>query len=290
MKRRLHGKRILITGASSGIGCALAEAAARRGARVALVARSQEPLEDVALRLRRYDTEVLAIPGDVTKPDDRRRMLDTTVSQFGGLDILINNAGIGSFGHFAESSEAVLREVMEVNFFAPAELIRLATPVLRQGNQPAIVNISSRCGRRAMPAWPEYSASKFALSGLHEALMAEAVRSGIHFLLVVPGMTRSDLRNRLLRNEGKLDLPSDKGMTAEYVAEQTLRALEKSRNEIVLGYDARLMLLLNRWFPRLMNWLVRRKVRQLYADELGAAPEAKSTVVMWESVGEEKGR
>jgi short-subunit dehydrogenase len=268
MKRRLQDKRILLTGASSGIGRALAAAAARRGARLALVARQAEPLEDLALELRQYDTEVFALPGDVTLPEDRRRMIDRVVQEFGGLDILINNAGIGSYGHFAESSEAVLREVMEVNFFAPAELMRLALPVLRQGVQPAVINISSRCGRRGLPAWSEYTASKFALSGLHESLLAESVRNGIHFLLVVPGLTRSDLRNRLLRNVGRLDLPSDKGMTPEYVAEQTLRALERSKREIVLGGDAKFMLFLNRWFPRLLDLLIRRKVRQLYADEL----------------------
>ena len=268
MKRTLHDQRILITGASSGIGRALAEVAARQGAKVAVVARQAVPLEDLALELRRHDTEALAIPGDVTKPEDRQRLLATVVDEFGGLDVLVNNAGVGSYGHFAESTEAVLREVMEVNFFAPAELIRLAMPVLRQGRRPAVVNISSRCGRRGLPAWSEYSASKFALTGLHESLLAESVRSGIHFLLVVPGLTRSDLRNRLLRNVGRLELPPDKGMSPEYVAQQTLRALVAHKREIVLGLDAKIMLFLNRWCPRILNLLIRRKVSQLYADEL----------------------
>ena len=87
----------------------------------------------------------------------------------------------------------MLRQVMEVNFFAPAELIRLAIPVLEQGRQPAIVNVASMCGRRAMPAWTEYSASKFALCGLTEALRGEMARFDIDVLLIVPGLTRSDL-------------------------------------------------------------------------------------------------
>src|SRR5260370_42474263 len=118
----------------------------------------------------------IAISADVTCAADRRQLLDSVCDRLGGLDVLINNAGVGSFGHFSESSEAVLRRVMEVNFFAPAELIRLALPLLRQGQQPAIVNIASMCGRRALPAWPEYSASKFALCGLSGALRAEFVR------------------------------------------------------------------------------------------------------------------
>src|SRR5207302_2835172 len=154
---------------------------------------------------------------------------------FGGLDILINNAGVGSFGHFAESSEAVLRQVMEVNFFAPAELIRLAVPHLQRGVRPAIVNVSSMCGRRGLPAWPEYSASKFALCGLTEALRAEMVRFGIDVLLVLPGLTRTDLGSHLLRNQGRMRIDFTGGMKPEMVAERIVRALEKNRTETVLG-------------------------------------------------------
>ena len=111
----------------------------------------------------------------MTSDADRRRLLDAAVERFGGLDVLINNAGVASFGHFADCTEAILRQVMEVNFFAPAELIRLAIPILTRGRQPAIVNVASMCGRRGMPAWSEYSASKFALCGLTEALRGELV-------------------------------------------------------------------------------------------------------------------
>src|SRR5205807_1929806 len=159
------GRRILITGASSGIGRSLAEQAARAGARVLAVARTVADLEDLADRLSREGAEVVAAPGDVTCDADRRRVIDTAVARFGGLDVLINNAGVAASGHFVECSEPILRQIMEVNFFAPVELIRRALPVLANGRQPAVVNISSMCGRRAMPAWPEYSASKFALCG-----------------------------------------------------------------------------------------------------------------------------
>ncbi len=270
MRRDLHGRRILITGSSGGIGRCLAERAVVRGARVVLAARSADKLSALAQRLSTGGADVLAVPADVTADADRRRLLEAVVARFGGLDVLINNAGVSSFGHFADSSEAILRQVMEVNFFAPAELIRLAIPHLRQGHQPAVVNVSSMCGRRGLPAWPEYSASKFALCGLTEALRGEMARFDIDVLLVLPGLTRSDLGRHLLRNEGRMKIDFDRGMAPEEVASGILTALEKNRTETVLGRDARWMLRVNRFFPRLVNRLLARKVRQLYADEFGA--------------------
>jgi short-subunit dehydrogenase len=266
MVRDLRGLRLLITGASSGIGRSLAEQAVRAGARVALAARSVEPLVAVVAELARDGREALAVPADITEPVDRRRLLDTVVSRFGGLDVLINNAGVGSWGHFAGGSEAILRQVMEVNFFAAAELTRLAIPTLTDGRQPAVVNIASMCGRRGMPGWSEYSASKFALCGLTEALQAELSRFDIDVLLVVPGLTRSDLARNLLRSEGRYPIPYDKGMQPEEVAAAALDALRRNRAETVVGSDARWMLGINRFFPRLVDRLLSRRIRQLYAN------------------------
>jgi short-subunit dehydrogenase len=172
---------------------------------------------------------------------------------------------VGSFGHFAGSSEEVLRQVMEVNFFAPAELIRQFAPVLAQGRQPAIVNVGSTCSRRGLPAWPEYSASKFALAGLTEALRGEMARFDIDVLFIVPGLTRSDLPRHLLRNAGRMKIEFDQGMAPEQVAASIIRALEKNRVETVVGRDARWLLRFHRLFPRLLNYLIARRVRQLYA-------------------------
>src|SRR5262249_1144106 len=151
--------------------------------------------------------------------DDRLRLLQVAANHLGGLDVLVNNAGIASFGHFADSSEEVLRQVMEGNFFAPAELIRQAVPQFRQGRPPAIVNIAPMGGRRGLPAWTEYSASKFALCGLTEALRGEMARFDIDVLLVVPGLTRTDLGKHLLRNVGRMKIDFSGGMSAEAVAE-----------------------------------------------------------------------
>jgi len=265
-KRNLVGRRVLITGASRGIGRALAERLARSGARLVLTARSADRLEELAGRLTATGADVVSCVSDVTVPEDRQRALETAVERFDGLDVLVNNAGVSSWGHFADSSEALLRQIMEVNFFAPAELIRLAIPILTRGQQPAVVNIASMCGRRGMPAWPEYSASKFALCGLTEALRGEMARFDIDVLLVVPGLTRSDLPRNLLRNAGRMRIDFAAGMTTEAVADAVVRAIEANRTEIVLGREARWLLRVNRFFPRVLDGLIGRKVRRLYEE------------------------
>jgi short-subunit dehydrogenase len=266
MTRSLREQRILITGASSGIGRCLAQQAAERGAHVALAARSADKLTELANELTSKGARVLAIPADIASEADREHLLETVAVHFGGLDVLINNAGVASFGHFATSSEDILRRIMEVNFFAPAELIRSAIPVLVRGKQPAIVNVASMCGRRGLPAWTEYSASKFAMCGLTEALRGELARFDIDILLVLPGLTKSDLPSHLLRNEGRMKIDFTKGMPPETVAAGIIRALERNRTETVLGSEARWILRVNRFFPRLVDRLMSRKVRQLYAE------------------------
>jgi short-subunit dehydrogenase len=265
MKRQLQDRRILITGASGGIGACLAEQAAAAGGRLVLAARSADRLEELAGRLASRGADVLAVPADVTVPADRQRLLDRAVERLGGLDVLINNAGVASWAHFADSSEAILRQVMDVNFFAPVELIRLAVPVLALGQQPAVVNVASMCGRRGMPAWSEYSASKFALCGMTEALRGEFTRFEIDVLLVLPGLTRSGLHANLLRNSGRMKIDFTAGMPPEKVAAGVLRALRGNHTETVVGRDAKWMLRVNRFFPWLVDWLIARRVRKLYA-------------------------
>src|SRR5262249_7602574 len=152
-----------------------------------------------------------------------------------------------------ESSEEVLRRVMEVNFFASAEMIRLAIPHLREGRQPAILQLSSMCGRRAMPFWTEYSASKFAVCGLLESLRAELARFDIDVLLVLPGLTRTNLGNNLLHTDGRMVIRFEHGMSPEYVARQTLDVLRANRAETVLGAEARWMIRATRWIPSVVR-------------------------------------
>ena len=265
MLRELTGKRAILTGASGGIGHAVATALAGAGVRLALAGRNADKLNELATAIRSAGGEAIAVPSDLTRADDRQRLVDSALGAFGGLDLLVNNAGVGSWGHFADSTEAICRTVMEVNFFAPIELTRLAVPHLMRGNQSAVVNVTSMCGRKGMPAWPEYSASKFALVGMSEAWRGEFERFDIDVLTIVPGMTNSGFDRNWLRNDGKADLRFQEGMTPEYLAAKIIDAVQKNRTETVLGSEAKRLLRFNRYFPRLTNWLLARKVKKLYS-------------------------
>ncbi len=266
MRRDVTGKRVILTGASGGIGSATARALAAAGARLILAARSVDKLEALAAELRAAGADVHVQPTDVTVPADRERLINAAVEKFGGLDVLVNVSGIGSHGHFAISTEAINRDILEVNFFAPVELIRLAIPHLTNGNQPAIVNVSSMTGRRAMPGWSEYSASKFALVGMSEALRGELSRFGIDVLLLLPGLTNSGFDRKLIRRDGRMVIRFDRGMKPEKVGNGVVRVLRKNKRETVLGREAHLVLLMNKFTPRLLRRLLSRAIKKRYAE------------------------
>src|SRR5204862_2812974 len=162
------------------------------------------------------------------------------IREFGGLDALVNNAGIGALGRFDHAYEARLRQVMEVNFFAPAEFIREALPLLKAANRPIIVNIGSVLGHRAVPEKSEYCASKFALHGFSDALRAELAPLGIDVLLVSPSTTASEFFAVAARQSSKP--PSRFGaMPAETVARHAVAAMIAGRHEIILSFSGKLL-------------------------------------------------
>ena len=229
-----------MTGASSGIGKATAEVFAKAGARLALVGRSSERIAAVADRCQTMGAEVTPIVANLEVDADRARIVDEAAGALGGIDALVNVAGLGSWAHFAdpENTEAIARQIMEVNFFAPADLMRRALPILTEGREPAIMTVASMCGRRAMPGWSEYSASKFALCGLIESLRAEFARFDVDVLLVNPGLTRSELRGHLLLAKGRAKIDYAKVMSTDYVGQQILRCLRNNVTEMTLGREA----------------------------------------------------
>ncbi len=257
-KRRIPGLRTILTGASSGIGRCLALELARQGARLVLTARRQDALEELQRQIRGLGREAHVVAGDIVDPTVRQQLLETANSELGGLDLLINNAGVGAIGPFAEASEARLRRVMEVNFFAPAELIRSAVPLLQAGQRPMVVNVSSVLGHRGIPKKSEYCASKFALHGLSDSIRAELAAHGIDVLLVSPSTTATEFFDNVLEKTADLPWLALGAMAAEAVARRTVKAIRRGRHEIILTPGGKLLVWCDRLCPPLVNRLVAR--------------------------------
>ncbi len=277
-RRQINGSRILVTGASQGIGLSLVEESCRRGAQVLAVARSENLLQDLAAKLQARGTSLHILAGDVTDSHDRDRMAEAALERMGGLDILVNNAGIGATGHFAEVSPDRLRKIMEVNFFGMTEMIRVFLPMLRSGRQPAIVNISSIAGKRGIPARSEYSASKFAVQGFSEALRAELAKDGIDVMVVCPGLTQTNFSQNMLEQKARMPMDHLRGMTADKVASAILKSVENGRREVCLTAQGRLIAFMSRFFPRWADRIAARRVRALFKDEIAARIAAKTSL------------
>lgn len=257
-RRRIKGLRTILTGASMGIGRALAEELARGGARLVLGARSREALESLAAELRGRGAEAVAVPCDVTAAADRQGLLDAARKHFGGLDLLINNAGVGALGPFVQATEDRLRRIFEVNFFGLTELVRLCLPALAEGDAPMIVNVSSILGKRGFPLSSEYCASKFAVQGFSEALRAELARTGIDVLVVCPGATETPFLQNVIDKQGERPWPDRGKMSAETVARKTVAAIRRGKHEIILTAPARFLHCMNRFAPCLVDRFLAR--------------------------------
>lgn len=260
--RELHDLRILITGASGGIGRALAEALLAQGARVLVMARRGQVLDDWRAKHSDTSERIATFAGDVTRADDRAAMLRLAEDRWGGLDILVNNAGLGSLGRFAESDPTILRRVFEVNFFAAVELTRAALPLLNAsssaGKSPLIVNIGSILGHRATPQNSEYCASKFALRGWSESVRPELRRAGIDLLLVSPGTTESDFYANTLSDQKSPPWHNPPPVPATEVARQIVRAMELGSSEVIPSWRGKGLVWANRWVPGIVERIMRK--------------------------------
>jgi short-subunit dehydrogenase len=255
-RRSIADVRAIVTGASSGIGRALVGELIRSGARVVGLARREDRLQQLADSLAAPD-RFAWIAADVTRSDDRLAAIDLCRQRFGGLNTLVNNAGVGGQGPFAKADEARLRQIMEVNFFAAAEFVRAALPHLRQAGSPLIVNVGSVLGHTAVPGKSEYCASKFALHGLTDALRIELGREGIDVLLVSPSTTSSEFFDVAI--DSTPGAPSLNGaMTPEAVACRIVAAMRSGRREIILSTSGKLLVWLDRLCPPLASWALRR--------------------------------
>ncbi|MBQ73507.1 MAG: short chain dehydrogenase [Gammaproteobacteria bacterium] len=250
MVNRFRNRTVVVTGASAGIGRAMARRLIEAGANVGLVARRREALEELA------GPNVAIFPGDVRDADFCSRAVEGTAEAFGGIDCAIANAGISMNAPFASADLSVFREMMEVNYFGSLHVARFAHPHLKK-SRGSLVFISSVVGKRGFPTRSGYSASKFAVQALFESLRVEWAPEGIHVGIVAPGYTETEIRVNALGSDGK---PRGEGgstvgsvMSADRAAESILKAAADRRRETILTRGGKAMVLLNRFFPALAD-------------------------------------
>ena len=260
MKRNLQDSRAIVTGASSGIGHALTLDLARHGVGTVVVARREDRLRELAEQVVALGRPVEVVVGDITDPATRQQALDAAQSKLGGLDILVNNAGVGATGLFEDAKPERVRRVMETNFFALVEMTRLALPALRRGVKPMLVNVSSILGHRGVPYNSEYCASKFAVHGFSESLRTELTRHGIDVLIVSPGTTETEFFDRVIDSTAEPKWPQHHPVSATEVSRQIVRAMQSGRHEIIPYRLGRILCLLNRLSPRLVDRIMERYV------------------------------
>ena len=255
----MKNKVIIITGASSGIGRALAFEAAKRKAKLVLAARNSEKLKALAEELQKQQIELLTVSTDVSKEEDCKSLIDQAVGRFGKIDVLINNAGISMRALFADTSLDVIRQLMDTNFWGTVQCTKYALPHLLEAHG-SVVGVSSIAGYKGLPGRTGYSASKFAIQGFLESLRIENLKKGLHVLIACPGFTASNIRNTALAADGSQqgESPRDeaKMMSAEEVARHLLNAVEKRKRSLLLTSQGKMTVFLNKLFPGWVDQMV----------------------------------
>ncbi|MCK9203933.1 MAG: SDR family oxidoreductase [Bacteroidales bacterium] len=251
----MKNKVVIITGASSGIGKALAKECARRGSKLALASRSE--INDPELNALAPDA--LYCITDVTLENDCRDLIAKTVGKYGRIDILINNAGISMRALFNELDLNVIRKLMDTNFWGTVYCSKFALPYLLE-SKGSLIGISSIAGYKGLPGRTGYSASKFAIQGFLEVVRIENMKKGLHVLIACPGFTASNIRNVALSKDGNAQgetpLDESKLMSAETVAHHIANAIEKRKDRIILTTQGKMTVLLNKFFPKFMDKMV----------------------------------
>lgn len=260
-RRNLAGMRTLLTGASSGLGHALAWQLASRGAHVLATARREDRLTALEQAWTSEGSgagSLQTIAGDQTDGAFREALLEAMTRRLGGLDLLVLAAGSGAVGRFDASSPETLRQIMEIDFFAPAELARLSLPPLREGNDPAIVLVGSIIGRHPLPLHLEYAAAKAALTAMAGSLRMELAREEIDVLLATLGPLASEFWESLLTGD-RAAWSRGRAMPADRAARRILHGLITRRHEVIPGLQAKGYVLASRLFPRLFDRCVIRR-------------------------------
>lgn len=256
-------KVVLLTGASSGIGLALARQLGRAGARLGLMARRETRLEQLRAELSRH-TECVVLVGDVASADACEEAVAKLVSHFGHLDVVVANAGVSMNASFDQAELEVFHRMMAVNYFGSLHMARFARPHLGK-SRGSLVFISSIVGKRGFPTRSGYAASKFAVHALFESLRVEWADAGIHVGIVAPGYTGTEIREHALGADGaargERGFTSGDVMSAEDAAAAIVAAIVDRRREVILTRGGKLMVWLNKLLPGVADRVAARVVR-----------------------------
>ena len=245
--------RVLLTGATGGIGAAIAEALLSRGSAVLATGRDPRALDILSRRLARFGDKVTFLRADLLLPDDRERLCAAATAPrgSGAVNVLINNAGSGQFGLFDATPEADIERLLAINVAAPLKLTRALLPHLQRQPSAAIVNMGSVLGAIGYPGQATYSATKFALRGFSEALRRELADSHVRVLYIAPRATRTSLNSPVVeRLHAALRVTTD---SPAVVAAALCRALERERLTSVLGWPEKLYARINALMPSLVD-------------------------------------
>jgi len=257
----MKDKVIVITGASSGIGKALAFVFARQGSYVFLGARSSDKLKDIVSEINADGGKAAFYSVDVSIENDCKNFILNAKETFGQIDVLINNAGISMRALFKEATIDVLKRVMDVNFWGTVYCTKYALPFLLE-TKGSVVAVSSVAGIKGLPGRTGYSASKFAIHGFMESLRIENMKTGLHVLMAYPGFTASNIRNTALvadgSEQGKSPLEEGKIMSADEVAGHIYQSVIRRKTSMVLTTEGKLTVFLSKLFSGFLDKLVYR--------------------------------
>lgn len=256
-------KVVVITGASSGIGEALAKVAAQLNYNIVIAARKLDQLQRVQAECEALGAKVLSLKVDVCVESECAILMENAIQTFGRIDVLINNAGISMRAMFKDCDLNVIKQVMDVNFWGTVYCTKFALPHLLK-QKGTVVGVSSIAGIKGLPARTGYSASKFAMHGFLESLRIEHLKTGLKVLLACPGYTASNIRNAALNQHGnsQTESPYDESklMPAEAVAKAIFKAVHKEKAYLYLSTQGKLTLWLNKFFPIWLDRLVYKTV------------------------------
>jgi short-subunit dehydrogenase len=250
-------KVIIITGASSGIGLAAAREFGNLGASLVLAARSTDKLEAL-VKVLPAECKSIAVKCDVSIEDDCKNLVEQAISRFGKIDILVNNAGISMRALFKDLELSVIKQLMDVNFWGTVYCTKYSLPHILQ-QQGSVVGVISIAGYKGLPARTGYSASKFAIYGFLDTLRIEHLKDNLHVMIFAPGFTASNIREQALVADGSKqgDTPRDekKMMSAEECAKHLVKGIKKRKAEVILTPIGKILVILNKFFPRLVDKL-----------------------------------